>query len=67
MHADVPAGGEHVQGCSLMVTIWARNLSWNLIGMCRGMGAGTLSVTWRPRCHYPAGESADISRGFVSF
>ena len=33
MRADVPAGGEHVLGCghSLMVIIWAGNLSWDLV------------------------------------
>ena len=31
VHADVPAGGEHVQGCGcgFMVIIWAGNLSWD--------------------------------------
>ena len=35
MHVDVPADREHVRGCGggLMVIIWARNLSWDLVGV----------------------------------
>ena len=52
MHAGVSAGGERVRGYSrgLMVIIWARNLSWDLVRDVLWYGAGTLSVTRRRKC-----------------
>ena len=62
--------GEHVRGCSrgLMVIIWARNLSWDLIGDVQWYGGRNFVRDLASKTPYPVGKSADISGGrFVSF
>ena len=69
VYADVPAGGKHVRGCSrdLMVIIWAGDLSWHLIGNVPWYGGQDFVGDLASKMPCPAGKSADISGGFVSF
>ena len=69
MHADVPAGGEHVGGCGrgLMVITWAGNLSWDLMGDVPWYGGWDFVGDSASKMPCPAGKSVDISEGFVSF
>ena len=69
MHADIPANGEHVRGCSsgLMVIIWAGNLSWDLVRDVLWYGGRDFVGDWLSKMPCPAGKSVDISWGFFSF
>ena len=69
MHADIPAGGEHVRGCGrvLMVIIWAGNLKWDLVGDVLWYGGRDFVSDSATKMPCPAGKSADVSGGFVSF
>ena len=69
MHADIPAGRKHVQGCShgLMVIILAGNLSWDLVGDVPWYGGRVFVSDSASKMPCPVGKLVDINGGFVNF
>ena len=63
MHADIPAGEEHVWSCSdgLMVIIWAGNLSWDLIRVLLWYEGQDFVGDLVSKMPCPAEKSGDLS------